>query len=122
MAKNTWNKMVYPERAYEWIRQSVVGGGFDYINKKYNPIILRIMEDYLRESDDINDRERKLYDLYIVKGMNQAEIAVEFGVSYERIRQLLAKLGRKLHARKPVCEIHKKYDLMVDPDEIRYDE
>lgn len=122
MAKNTWNKLVYPERAYEWIRQSVVGGGFDYINKKYNPIILRIMEDYLRESDNINDRERKLYDLYIVKGMNLAEIAVEFGVSYERVRQLLAKLGRELHARKPVRAIHEKYDLMVDPDEIRYDE
>ena len=122
MAKNTWYKMVYPERAYEWIRQYVVGGGFEYINKKYNPIILRIMEDYLRESGDINDRERKLYDLYIVKGVNQAEIAVEFGVSYERIRQLLAKLGRKLRARKPVREIHEKYDLMVDPDEIRYNE
>ena len=122
MAKHARNKMVYPERAYEWIRRNVFNGWLDYINKKYNPIILRIIEEYLRESDNINDRERKLYDLYIVKGMNLAEIAVEFGVSYERIRQLLAKLGRKLHAKKLVSAIHEKYDLMVDPDEIRYNE
>lgn len=122
MAKNTWNKMVYPERAYEWIRYYVLDGLFDYINEKYNPVILRIIEDYIRESDNINDRERKLYDLYIIKGLNQAEIAVEFGVSYERIRQLLAKLGRKIHGRKIICEIRKKYDLMVNPDEVMYNE
>lgn len=122
MAKHALNKIVYPERAYEWIRKNVFNGWLDYINKKYNPTILRIIEEYIRESDNINDRERMLYDLYIVKGLNQAEIAVEFGVSYERIRQLLAKLGRKLHARKLVRAIHEKYDLMVNPDEVRYNE
>ena len=122
MAKNTWNKMVYPERAYEWIRQYVFGDWFDYIDKKYNPTILRVIEEYIRDSEDINDRERRLYDLHVVHGLNQAETAVEFGVSYERIRQLLAKFRRKLYSRKLVRAIHEKYDLMVDPNEVGYNE
>lgn len=122
MAKNTWNKMVYPERAYEWIRQYVFGGWFDYIDKKYNPTILRVMEEYIRESEDINDRERRLYDLHVVHGLNQTETAVEFGVSYERIRQLLAKFRRKLYSRKLIRVLNEKYDLMVNPDDVRYNE
>ena len=122
MAKHAWNKMVYPERAYEWIRKNVFNGWFDYIDKKYNPIILRIIEEYIRESDIISDRERMLYDLYIVKGLNQAETATEFGVSCSRIGQILFKLTRKLHAKKLLHEISEKCDLMADPNKVMYNE
>lgn len=113
-----WNKLTYPERAYAWIRDEVFFSDyFEGIEEKYNAMILRTVEELITTTDCLSEREQKLYQLVIVNNMSFTEAAKEWGITYTRISQLVAKMRRKMHCRKCLTAVNKVLNLIVDSRE-----
>lgn len=63
------------------------------------------IEDLVRRTPGITDRDRKIVCLYINKGMHAADIAVEEGINYDR-----ATVNRHIKKVIPIVELRKKMD------------
>lgn len=63
------------------------------------------IEDLVRRTPGITDRDRKIICLHINKGMHAADIAVEDGINYDR-----STVNRHLKKIIPIVELRKKND------------
>lgn len=63
------------------------------------------IEDLVRRTPGISDRDRKIVCLHINKGMHAADIAEEDGVHYDR-----STVNRRLKKVIPIVELRKKLD------------
>lgn len=63
------------------------------------------IEDLVRRTPGISDRDRRIVCLYINKGMHAADIAEEDGIYYDR-----STVNRRLRKVIPIVELRKKLD------------
>ncbi len=89
----------YPERGQAWVMENVCCN--KDIRPDFLPAALSVVERMLK-SDEFTDKEREVYQHYIVECLTLNETGKLMGISGSRSREILMHAARKLHSRKNI--------------------
>ena len=109
--KVVWWRLKYPERAYAYVCEYLFGETVADIDPKYYPVVNHAIENVLFADDYFTEREREIYKMYIMENMGITSIAKAIERSPERVRQVMAKTMRKLHASRIMRKIEKQIEI-----------